>query len=83
MNEFPNLKNATNLKILKCFTTLFTKDGLKLNIGSYILLFIILVTLVCLIIFIIKGYELIINIIDKIENKNNINILKKRKRKNI
>ena len=48
MNEFPNLKNATNLKILKCFTTLFTKDGLKLNIGSYILLFIILVTLVCL-----------------------------------
>ena len=54
INNFPNIKNATNLKIIKCFKVLFTKEGLKKNIGSYILLFIILINIIFLIIFIIK-----------------------------
>ena len=66
LNDFPDLKNATNLKILKCYKILFTITGLKSNLGSYILLFIILVILTCLILFIIKEFKIIINLIDEI-----------------
>ena len=69
LNNFPGLKNATNFKIIKCFKYLFTKEGLKTNIGSYILLFIILVTIFLLILFFFKGYKIIFKIIEIIANK--------------
>ena len=64
INNFPDLKNTTNLKIIKCFKNIFTKEGLKLNIGNYVLLAIILITIVCLILFIFKEYKFIFNIME-------------------
>ena len=65
---------------IKCYKTLFTKDGLKSNIGSYILLFIILLFLVNIILFYKCGYIMLEEKIDKIyklkinENYNNNSI---------
>ena len=65
---------------IKCYKTLFTKDGLKSNIGSYILLFIILLFLVSIILFYKCGYIMLEEKIDKIyklkinENYNNNSI---------
>ena len=77
LKSFVDIKNSTNFKILKCYYVVFTKEGLKTNIGSYILLFIILVNIICLIIFIIKENKLLWLTIDKIiykkEKKNNAN----------
>ena len=39
--SFLDIKNATNFLIMKCFHKLFTSEGLKKNIGSYIILMII------------------------------------------
>ena len=81
INNFPDIKNATNLKILKCYKELFRKEGLKSNIGCYILVFIIFVIIIFLIIFIIKDYKLLFNIIEIIVNKKNININDKKEKK--
>ena len=54
LNNFPDLKNTTNLEVIKCFKNIFAKEGLKSNIGLYILLFIILITIVLLALFIIS-----------------------------
>ena len=40
---------------MKCYYTLFNKKGLKYNIGSYILLFIITAELILMIYFIVKA----------------------------
>ena len=69
LSHLTNIKNATNFKIIKCFKNLFTKEGLKSNIGNYILLFIILITIVLLILFFFKGYIFIFNIIEIIVKK--------------
>ena len=58
---------------MKCASTLFTKDGLKSNMGSYILLFVILLFAVSSILFHKIGYVMLENCIDDIiyekENK--------------
>ena len=41
--NFMNIKNSLNLEIMKCYNKLFTKDGLKSNIGNYIILSILLI----------------------------------------
>ena len=61
-----DIKNSTNLKVLKCYYVLFTFEGLISNIGSYILLVIILINIVCLILCFTFGYESISIIISKI-----------------
>ena len=84
LNNFINIKNNSNIKIIKCINELFSKNGLKNNIGNYCLLSIILSDIVCLILFIIKGFTLLNNIIDKniYENNdiNNININNNKKK---
>ena len=42
---------------MKCYKILFTKEGIIANIGSYIILSIILFYIVCLILFIFIGYN--------------------------
>ena len=64
--KFKNLKNGTNIGVIKCYYMLFKKNGLKKNIGSYILLSLILVCLLFTFIFKFKDYKLLIYIIDKI-----------------
>ena len=72
LNNFINIKNSSNIKIMKCFKELFDEDRLKRNIGNYILLSVIVGNLICLITFIIKGFKLLNIIIDKNIFKNNI-----------
>ena len=38
--SFIDIKNIANINLLKCYRTLFTKTGIKKNIGSYILIII-------------------------------------------
>ena len=64
-----------NVNIMKCYKKLFSFDGLKKNIGSYILIFIIFINIIFMIIFLIKGLKIIYNIIEK------ITYVKKRKKK--
>ena len=62
--NFKNIKNSLNLEIMKCYNILFTKDGLKTNIGNYIILSILLINIVNNILFIFKGYTSLFKIID-------------------
>ena len=69
--------SSSSVVTLKCTKTLFTKEGLKNNISSYILLIIIFYFTLCIILFIKCGYPLLNNDIndilkfkEKIEKKN-------------
>ena len=41
LKDFLNISNIINLNVIKCYKTLFTKEGLINNIGSYIFISII------------------------------------------
>ena len=66
LKKIVDIKNVINLNIMKCFKTLFSKEGLKNNIGNYILLSIIFINLCLLFIFLFKGYKIICDLINKI-----------------
>ena len=63
----------SNLVTMKCYETLFSKEGLLTNIGSYILLFIIIVHMISIILFYKCGYyfleEKMKGIISKMKKK--------------
>ena len=61
LNEFKSVKKIMNLDLFKCYKTLFTFQGLKNNIGSYIMFSLFLITIICSIYFIIKGYTSLIS----------------------
>ena len=65
MKKFMNIKESINLKIMKCYKLLFTKEGITTNIGSYLLSFIIFIFIVSTIIFPSKIYE---NLYKKVKN---------------
>ena len=71
LNNFIDIKRTVNLKVMNCYKMLFTKNGLIYNIGSYILLLIILISLVCLFIFIFRDYKLLFNSINLLQLKKN------------
>ena len=52
--SFINIKNIANINLMKCYRILFTKEGLKKNIGSYLLIVIILFHVIFIIIFFVK-----------------------------
>ena len=73
IDKFTDIKSIINLNIVKCYKELFTINGLKNNIGNYILLVMIFLNLICLISFLVKGYKLLIKTIyDLVEQKMNI-----------
>ena len=79
--NFSSDGESSNMITMKCVHTLFTKNGLIKNIGSYILLFTILLFLISGILFYKCGYMLLEDDINKIiesrknENmKNNLNV---------
>ena len=87
IKKFSNYKKIFNIEIIKCYKLLFTKGGLVSNIGSYIILTIIFIHIVCCFIFCFYGYKAFFNRINKILNidlKHNIpkqkNINSKKKR---
>ena len=74
--------STSSIVTIKCTKALFSKEGLKNNISSYILIIFIFVFLVCLILFLKCGYPLLNNDIndiikekEKLDNFNN-NIIK-------
>ena len=66
INNFINVGKTFNIKIIKCYKILFSVEGLKNNIGSYILLLILLLNIIFCFIFKIKGYKQLLNEINKI-----------------
>ena len=78
-HNFTSLDESSNMVTMKCYYTLFTKEGLKYNIGHYILLILILLFLTSSILFYKCGYPLIEAKINQIIDKNKDS---KKKRKN-
>ena len=64
--NFIDVKNIANLNLLKCYKTLFNKNGIIKNIGSYIIFFVIILHSIDIIIFYINQLNIIINIINDI-----------------
>ena len=56
-NNFIKLNSTMNIDIIKCYYIVFTYDGLIKNIGSYIMLTIILIFLITVILFFTVGYN--------------------------
>ena len=65
-NFTSNDGSSSNIVTMKCVYTLFTKEGLKSNIGSYILMLIITIFIVSSILFYKVGYPLLENDINSI-----------------
>ena len=73
LNNFIDIRKTANLDIIKCYKLLFTKNGLIYNIGSYIILSIIFIHIVGVIIFLMKGFPLLYEKIQKIINHKKVN----------
>ena len=77
---YKNFKNQTlysNMISMKCYYTLFTKEGLLKNIGSYILFFTIFLFLISGIIFYKCGFPMIENDIQEINQLKEKNLKKR------
>ena len=78
IHNFKNINTLGNIYVIKCYKLLFEKNGLKYNICNYVLLFIILIHIISLIYFILKGYNTFYNKISELillyENKDNNNL---------
>ena len=64
--NFLDIKNIINIKVMKCYYTLFSIEGIHNNIGNYIFICIIFLYTIFSIIFCIKGYKKLIFIIKEI-----------------
>ena len=75
-----NIKNALNLKVMKCYKNAFSTKGLKVNIGSYIILSFIFFVSIFLVLFLKKGFSVVkgyINLVNSCKNPND-NIITQR-----
>ena len=93
LKKFVHIKSSINIFVMKCYDILFCLKGIKNNIGSYILLSIIFISICCFVIYLFKGNNMINKIIDKVvqikknqfNNKKEIahknNIRKKKKKR--
>ena len=89
LHKITDFKTNTNFYVIFCYHIFFTLNGIKYNIGSYILIIIIIINIIGIILFYKKGIleinDIIKNIINnKIFNNNNKytqNIKKKNKKK--
>ena len=55
-NNFIDVKNIGNIKILPCYKVLFCKEGLIKNYGSYFIIFIFLLHIILIILFFAKRH---------------------------
>ena len=69
LNSFIDISNSINIKIVKCYKVVLTKNGLIRNSGSYILLITILITIICLIVMLLKDKKILFEMISNIKNK--------------
>ena len=79
-NNFSEDNSVSNIISMKCTKTLFTKEGLITNIGSYFLLITFIFFLISIFIFYKCGYQIIENTINEIL-KLKSRIISKEKRK--
>ena len=56
-NSFDEINEITNLHVYTCYYVLFSKYGLLFNIGSYILIVIMLIYIITLNVFLAEGYN--------------------------
>ena len=54
LDNFKNMKSYVNLNLLVCTKTLFSKSGISKNIGSYLIIVIILFQIICIFVFYLK-----------------------------
>ena len=59
--NFVNIKNIANIKLLKCYKILFSVNGIKGNIGVFIIILIIIFHFICIILFYHKDLNVIQN----------------------
>ena len=72
LNNFIDIKSTTNLLVMKCYRLLFSIKSIYINIGIYIFLIIIIIHIISMVFFYIKGYPLIIiGVTNIFENKKN------------
>jgi len=64
--NFINIKNFININVIKCYKQIFDIEGLKKNIGNYVIGSIIILIFILSVLFKIKGYIIIKNKINKI-----------------
>ena len=57
LNTFVNFQKISNIYVIKCKNLLFNKDKLLTNIGSYVILVIILISFICSISFCCKDFK--------------------------
>ncbi len=79
ISSLTNIKNKFNFNVMKCYNLLFSKEGLNMNFGNYMLLFIILLHIGSAIFFYFKGFNLFCNEINEILYIKNIEIKNKLK----
>ena len=83
--NFVDIKNIININILICFNNLFSKDGIIYNVGSFIIIAIIIFHIICIFIFYFKQFKVlkkkIKDISFAIKNFKDKNYLKKEKKK--
>ena len=72
INNFKNIKTIANIDIVKCYKLVFNKQILNGNIGSFIMIFIIIVNIILLFFFIFKGFIVLKKKIDVIAEKDKI-----------
>ena len=80
-----SLKNS-NFKVVKCYELIFSKKGLKNNIGNYILLGIIFILIIAMIFYCIKGNKKLNDYIQTVIKQkfvNNNKTQKKSKKENV
>ena len=88
IENFIDIKSIINLEVMKCYSYLFTKEGILYNIGSYILLCSILINIISIIFFILRGYNSFVKriydvIINNSNDKDKINTCIKGNKNNI
>ena len=69
LHNFIEIRSNSNIDVIKCYKNFFSLKGFIKNIGSYILLITLLIYIVGLFIFIIKGYKVLSDKFDKITIK--------------
>ena len=78
--DFNNKDNSNiNIDIVKCFNTLFTKEGLLTNIGNIILIISFILCIITIIVVYNWGYQIFQNEIEDIILNNKKKKIKKRK----
>ena len=69
LNKFKNYKDIINIMIVKCYNLVFSGEGLKKNIGSYILISIAAINGCLIAFFYLKGFANLKNTMKDIFNK--------------